>query len=369
MRGSVYQRKSDKKWVGCVDLTNTQYADPSKKRDRKMVYADTEKEAQKKLNNLIYEIQNGLYIAKSKDTLVDFLKDYVKLNASTWAETTMPLYKMYIDVHIAPYFGKKPLSDIKPLDLDKFYLYKIETPNAKGKTLSPNTVVKLHKFLNAAFNYGVKKDIIRENICKKATPPKTEQYKPNVYSEQQFFMLWDYVKDKYDRVPIALGAGLGLRRGEIFGLTWKDIDFKNNLITIKETRVRFDKTITKKPKNEASERIVHAPQYVMDTLKGYKNEQKVINMENRILSVTPSYYSERFRWLLNKFDLPKTRLHDLRHYNATMMLKYGVPDKVASERLGHSDTTMLKKVYQHVLTDMDKSASEKLDEIFNKKKM
>lgn len=369
MRGTIYQRASDKKWVGSIDLTNTQYANPNKKRDRKMVYGNTEKEATTKLNNLIYEIQNGLYIEKSKDSLVSFLNEYISLNKKNWAKTTLPLYKMYVNTHIEPYFKNQSLSSIKPLDLDKFYAYKLDNPNKHGKVLSPNTVIKLHKFLNTAFNYGVKKDIIRDNPCKKATPPKTKQYKPNIYNENQFFALWDYVKNKYDRVPIALGAGLGLRRGEIFGLTWSNIDFKNNLITIKETRVRFDKTITKEPKNEKSERTVHAPKYVMDTLRGYKSEMKVINMDNKILSVTPGYYSQRFKWLLNKFNLPETRLHDLRHYNATMMLKYGVPDKVAAERMGHSDTTMLKKVYQHVLDDMDKSASDKLSAVFGKKIM
>ena len=106
----------------------------------------------------------------------------------------------------------------------------------------------------------------------------------------------------------------------------------------------------------------------MDTLKSYKDElgkKKVVDINNYILPITPAYYSQRFSYLLDKFNMPHIRLHDLRHFNATMMMNNGVPDKVAAERLGHSDTTMLHKIYQHVQVGMDKKASETLNNIFS----
>jgi integrase len=354
MKGSVYQRKSDGRWVGTVDIGTDSYG----KRKRKTLYGKTKKEVQTKIVNLIFEIQNGLYIDGSKDTLVSFLKDYVELNSSRWQETTCALYKMYIEKHIEPYFLNKKLESIKPIDLDKFYNYKLQT-------LSNNSVIKLHKFLKASFNYGVMKDMLKTNICDKATPPKFVEYNPITYNEEQFAELWSYVQDKYDRVPIALGAGLGLRRGEIFGLTWNNIDFKNGTITIDKTRVRYDKNIEKSPKNVSSNRTIHVPQYVMDTLKSYKSEEKIIKIDNYVLPITPAYYSQRFSYLLNKFGLPHIRLHDLRHFNATIMMNNGVPDKVAAKRLGHKDTTMLHKIYQHVQIGMDIKASDTLNNIFS----
>ena len=188
-----------------------------------------------------FEINNGLYVDVKKDTLVAFLNDYIELNSSRWQETTISLYEMYISKHIEPYFTVKKLESVKPIDLDKFYNYKLQS-------LSSNTVIKLHKFLKSAYAYGVKKDMVKSNICDKASPPKFEQYEAVTYNETQFLELWGYVQNKYDRVPIALGAGLGLRRGEIFGLTWDNIDFKKGMVTIEKTRVRFDKTIEKDTK-------------------------------------------------------------------------------------------------------------------------
>ena len=356
--GSIYKRKSDGKWVGSVFLGTDDYG----KKMRKVVYGKTEKEVKKKVNQIEFEINNGLYVKDTKDTLIGFLNEYIKLkmeSAKPWAQTTESLYKMYVRVHFEPYFKDKRLDKVKPIDIDKFYSYKLED-------LDGNTVIKLHKFLNAAFNFGLKKDMVKYNPCFKADPPEFTEYVPNVYNTDQFLKLWDYVQDKYDRVPIALGAGAGLRRGEIFGLCWKNVDFKKNMITIEQTRVRFDKVIEKDPKTKKSARTISVPDYVIDTLRSYMKEKQVINQNERILDVTPTWYSQRFGELLAKFGLPKTRLHDLRHFNATLMMNSGVPDKVAAERLGHADTTMLKRVYQHVQTSADKNASDKLN-IVNKK--
>ena len=195
------------------------------------------------------------------------------------------------------------------------------------------------------------------------TPPKYVEYVPNIYEMEQFNVLWQISKETYDRVPISLGAGLGLRRGEIFGLKWSDIDFDNNTVHIHNTKVRMSKEYTKGTKNESSERIVTAPRYVIDVLRDYKKEKQVFNINCYILdNIKPDNYSKRFCNMLRKYKLPPTRLHDLRHYNATIMLDAGIPDKVAADRLGHKDTTMLKRVYQHTLKSMDLQASEILND-------
>lgn len=357
---TVYQRKSDNKWVGCF-----YYRDERNKRKSIVAYGKTEREATKKIREKIYLYESGsLSTTTSRETLIGFLNDYINKNSGDkgkqWASTTVELYRSYVNQHLKPYFKDKKLNKLKPIDLDDYYEYKLEAG------LSGNTVIKLHKFLNAAFNYGVKKDLMESNPCLKATAPKTTDYKPNIYEPEQFNALWQHVKDKYDRVPIALGAGCGLRRGEIFGLKWSDIDFENNTITIERTKTRLRSNIEKSPKTEQSNRTIIAPDYVINVLRDYKREKQVFNIENYIMEVKPDYYSKRFKYLLERFKLPPTRLHDLRHYNATLMMIAGVPDKIAADRLGHKDTTMLKKVYQHTQKSMDKIASEKINELLAK---
>ena len=363
MKGSVYFREKDQRWVGAIDLGK----DESGKRKRKTVYGNSEKEVQRKVNNIIYEVQNNLYRDSTNQTFISFLNDYHDVFKPKWEPTTASLYKMYIDVHFKPYFKDIKLEAIKPITLDKFYNYKLENKDKRKTPLSSNSVRKLHIFIKSALNYAVKNNLILTNPANNVTPPKKEKFIPVIYEEHQFLQLLDYVKDKYDRVPIILGAAMGLRRGEVFGLTWKDIDFKNKTITIDKSNVRFDKDLNKAPKNESSKRTIAGPNYVFEILKEYKKETNPKSNRENILNVKPSYYSHRFKWLLEKFEMQPIRFHDLRHYNAVVMMKMGVPDKVAAERLGHAQVSTLREVYQHVQTDMDKEVANKLNDMFEKK--
>ena len=390
MRGTVYQRKSDLKWVGSVEIPH----EKGEKRERKPVYGDTKEEAEAKLNTLLYKIQNGEYAKPNKDTLIGYLKEYHKICAGfdmwsdksarpkepKWEETTAALFKMYIDVHFEPRFEKTKLIDVKPSTLDKFYNYKLSTPREykvmkEGelitKTRSPmsiNTVHKLNTFLKAAFNYAIVDKQIKDNPADHVLLAKKTTFKPKIYYEHQFAELLNDVAGTDDEIPIILGGGCGFRRGEMFGIYWRNINFDKKTITIENTRVRFDKNIEKKPKNETSSRTIIVPGYVMSILKLYKIRCKKKGPNDLLITKwKPQPYSEHFKKLLKKYGLPHIRLHDLRHYNAVIMMNKNIPDKVAADRLGHKDVQMLHKVYQHVLTDMDQKAADQIDSTYEVK--
>lgn len=379
---SVYQRKSDSRWVGYV-ITG----DPSdgKRAPRRYVYGDSEDETWGKVNELMYYVKTDQYVAPVKDTLIEYLKDYHRINAgfdiwndkavrpekANWEETTAELYKMYIDVHFEPYFKDMKLRDIRTITLDTYYNYKLahkrEQIVKQGKKdvkkkldpLSINTVIKLHKFLKAAFNYAVINDKIKKNPTDGAKLSSPEKYVPNVYDKDKFLKLLDAVSGKDEEIPVVLGAGCGLRRGEMCGLTWGNIDFNNRIVTIEKSVTRFKKNIQKKPKNETSQRKVIAPGYVIEILSLYYiAKDKPGKNEKIITRWKPQSLSEMFSNLLEKHELEHIRLHDLRHYNAVVMLKNGIADKVAAERLGHSNVSTLREVYQHVLKEMDQEAAD-----------
>lgn len=387
---SIYQRESDGRWIGAIELPST-----NGKRNRKTVSAKTEKEVKRKANKLVYEIESGDYVEPSKDSLIAFLKKYHKINAgcdmwkedyvypenSSWALSTAELNQMYIDVHLEPYFKDKKLVDVKPMDLDEFYNYKLTTPREydhptiNGKIykkvqppLSNNTVLKLNTFFKSAFNYAVKNDLLKTNPTDRVTLKKKKKFIPTIYSEQQFMELLNYVENTDDEIPILLAGGCGLRRGEMFGLYWRNIDFDTNNITIMNSLSGFRTIKDKDTKNESSERMFEVPDYIMDILREYMKKANGKENEKVITRWKPKTYTERFGQLLERFDMPHIRLHDLRHYNAVIMMKYGVPDKVAAERLGHSQITTLRDVYQHVTKDLDKRAADDINKMFNKEK-
>ena len=382
---SVYQRNSDGRWVGYVVIGEPKNG---KRAPRKYVYGENEKETWDKVHELMYQLQTGEYIAPSKDSLIEFLKEYHRVCAgydmwnpkskrpdkAKWEETTAELYKMYIDVHFEPYFKDMKLADIKAITLDNFYNNKLSTEREhevrQGKKivkeklppLSENTVIKLHKFLKAAFHYAVVNEKIKKNPADGVKTISIKKYKPTVYSEEQFLRLLEAVYGKDEEIPVILGAGCGLRRGEMLGLKWKNVDFKNKTITIETTKVNFTKVITKDPKTETSARTIIAPDYVIDILYNYYILKNQPDAESNIITRWgPKSLSDRFRKLLKEHNLEHIRLHDLRHYNAVIMLKSGIPDKVAAERLGHANVQTLREVYQHVLQDMDEAAAKKIN--------
>ena len=123
---TVYQRKSDNKWVGCF-----YYRDERNKRKSIVAYGKTEREATKKIREKIYLYESGsLSTTTSRETLIGFLNDYINKNSGDkgkqWASTTVELYRSYVDQHLKPYFKDKKLNKLKPIDLDDYYEYKLE---------------------------------------------------------------------------------------------------------------------------------------------------------------------------------------------------------------------------------------------------
>ena len=185
-------------------------------------------------------------------------------------------------------------------------------------------------------------------------------------TEQNFTILIDSVKGTFDEIPILLAACAGLRRGEVFGLVWnRDIDFNNNVIRVKKVVTRYKKYVTKKPKNETSQRFIAVPKFVMEVLSNYRKSLKVVP-EKVCNEFTAQSYSCHFKLLLEKLNLPHVRFHDLRHFNAIIMMKYGVSNKTASKRLGHSNVSTTTDIYQHVLSDMDIEAAKILNDVFDR---
>ncbi len=380
----VYQRESDGRWVGAIELSRR----TGEKRKRKTVYGKTEKEVWEKLNPILFSIQTGEYVEPVKDTLIDFLKKYHKICAgydmwdprsirpesSKWEQTTSELYKTYIDVHFEPYFKNVKLKDVRTITLDDFYnfkltdkrIYEISMQGKKVKKTRPpmsnNSVIKLNKFLKSAFNYAVTNEMMKKNYADGVKLSSQIKYKPVVYDEEQFLRLLDFVKGKDEEIPIILGAGCGLRRGEICGLEWGDVNFISHTITINTSRVSFYSTLEKDPKNETSSRKFIAPGYVIETLLNYYNLKGNPDDSKKIITRwMPKSLSEHFNKLLDRYELDHIRLHDLRHFNAVIMLRNGITDKEAAERLGHSTVQTLRNVYQHVLYDMDDAAANKIN--------
>lgn len=352
MTNGIRRTADLKRWEAAVSTGE-------KDKDGKPVYEWITGETRKEVEILRDEIKNkvnhGRYISPSQYTLGEFMDEWIEVYKTNIDDNTYELYKMYIRKHIKPSIGHIPLQDIIPMTLQKFY-------NEKLKKQSPNTVRKYHSLLRNSLNSAKINRLIIDNPAVDVTPPKKVKFVPNVLAKEDFFKLLDAVKGTYDEIYIVLGGCLGLRRGEVIGLRWGDVNFKNKTITINRTVTRFVKEREKDPKNESSQRTIKAPQFVIDTLEEYKKNQKVISMTNRICSeYKPQSYSHHFKKLTSDLGITGIRYHDLRHFAAVILLLKGVPDKVVAGMLGHAQVTTLRETYQHIIDEMKTQAADVMD--------
>jgi len=365
LRGHI--RRYRGRWAGVVELER----DPiTGKRRQKWIYADTKKECEARVAELVYKVENGTYFEPTKLTISEYLRHWIKIHSPNITQSTIDDYNGVIENHLIPSLGSIPLAKLSPLHLQEFYVNKQEK-------YSGRTVQNMHRILRKALDGAVRTQIINQNPADLVDAPKAKKYKPEIYDEEQFLELLKVAEGTKHEIPILLAGGLGMRRGEIFGLRWDDVSFKDQIITVEQQLVPTSKGLVfNSPKTESGARIIKVPEYIIGLLRKEQKEQ----MKNKMLFgpeykdynlvcckpngalIHPSGYSRDFKRLLEDNDLDHIRFHDLRHFNATVMLKCDVDIKVASKRLGHSTTAITQDIYQHVLSDIDTDAAEKIND-------
>jgi integrase len=332
--------------------------DGNGKRLREYKTFNTHEEAKKVLTEFEYNKQRNLLVSadtiKVKEFLLHWMDNYVRYNCEI---TTINGYENIINNHVIPYLGDIQLQKLQAIDIQRYYKYLLDT-----KKLSPNTVHKHHANIRKALDYALKHQFVYRNIADAVTLPKKRKFKGTAYNKEQLNNLLTLVKGTKIELPVLLAAFLGLRREEILGLRWNSVDLENRIIYINEVRVRAGKNVViKQPKTEKSQRSLYIPDEIFTLLleikqkqekykkilgKDYDNQGYLYTHDDgkpyRINSV-----SDQFKRFLEKNNLLRIRLHDLRHTFASILYNEGVDLKSISEALGHSDLGTTNKIYTH----------------------
>lgn len=351
--------------------------DSNGKRKREYISCDSYAEAQAIKAEKLHQYNMGSFIEASKITVQNICEQWFKLHVEQeLAITTQNGYRVNLENHVYPAIGNIKVQKLTPVQLQMFY------DDLKKKGLSPRSIRYIHTTLHTALKFAMRMGVVGRNVTEFVSPPKGEKFKPDIYNEAEVLELLNCCKDTQFEVPITLAVGMGMRKGEVFGLQWKDIDFSDNTLHVCHnlTCVKGKKIIGK-PKTESSDRKILMPDYVVTMLKKHKIEQAKNRLklgrayqDNDLVYCyddgTPrstNGFSGRFSEFLEKNGLRHIRFHDLRHINATLMLQYGVPAKIASERLGHSTIQTTMNIYSHVTVEMQKDTVNIFDNnIFSK---
>lgn len=265
----------------------------------------------------------------------------------------------------------------------------IFTPASETIPLSSRTILHHHRLICTILTAAVQWQVLISNPAERVKPPRVEREEAAHYDEditESMLCLLENEPIKY-RAMVSLTVYAGIRRGELCGLEWSDVDFDNKSLQIRQASqyIPGEGIFTKKPKNETSIRIISLPKVAIDILSSYKvwqNEQKLGCGElwdkqwddhKRLFTqwdgkpIFPDTISKWFGKFRAKNQLPDLHFHGLRHTNASILIAQGVDISTVSKRLGHARTSTTSDIYAHALRRPDKEAAEKLDNLFNKK--
>lgn len=358
----------------------------------KTVSCSSMREAEKELAKFITSIDGGCTYSANKLTLNEFskqwLETYVKPNLSP---TTYQSYKEKLDMHILPYLGGKRLDKIKPLDIDNLYnllstkLTNRKDEDGKFKTLSLTSIHRVHEILSSLFNNAARWDLVPYNPCTKVIKPKYRRTKMTCYDEETSKRLINTLLAKAPikyKCFIILAILGGFRRGEIVGLHWNDIDFKNHKITINRSAYYLsgNGVNEKTPKTDSSVRTVVVPKICFELLKQWRAEQGKIRLalgdkwcgsENIFTTddgsiMNPATGPKWFSEFLRKNNFPHIRFHDLRHTFATLLISMNIDVQTVSHKLGHASATTTMNFYVHNLESTDKASAALLEDMLVK---
>ncbi|MEU8741862.1 tyrosine-type recombinase/integrase [Streptomyces halstedii] len=389
--GTVYQRK-DGRWEAAGYVLA-----PGNTRKRVRVYGATRGDAMTKLTEKIAASNRGFPIAAADSTVSAYLAYWLDgVAVHHLRENTHTRYAASIRLHINPGLGVKKLARLTARDVRTF-LDGLRTTcqccaqgrdsvrrsccaigQCCGKQLSPLTVTYVHAVLKSALEHAVREDELPRNVARnvKTTTPRPRRFQPLTAAEARQLLRAANGDRLHALYELALRTGL--RKGELLGLHWEDLDLDGGTATIHRSlqRTRSQGLTVLNTKTLASERRIALPTECISSLKIHQERQEEKRqaagtgwMDNGLVFTTPKgkpldpgNLTRRFRRLLHSAGLRTIRFHDLRHSTATLLLEQGVDLVVIKELLGHAHIGVTAGVYAHVRLRLQRQAIDTLND-------
>lgn len=379
--GSIHQRP-DGRWCAVIDLGIV-----NGKRKRKYIYGDTRKEVVEKLRAAQQAQAAGANLAVERLTVARFLDRWINDVVSKRNKArTVDGYKQIIKDHLKPYLGRHQLDKLQPEDVQAM----LNALAAEGRKY--NTVRNVRAALRRALNQALRWQYVQRNVATLVDVPRyrdtdadEEQAQPEFsiqpLDETQAWALLKAVAGHRWEALYRIALSLGLRRGEVLALRWKDIDFERATLRVtgvlQRMRGRLERGTTK---TASSARGIDLPPVLLAQLRRRREIQEQERAEageawedNDLVFTTktgtpiePRNLIRHFKQVLKKAGLPETiRFHDLRHSCATLLIAQGVHPRVVMEILRHSQISTTMNTYAHVLPRLQRDATTKIEELID----
>ena len=371
--GNIRKRK-DGRWEGRYTVGH----DPETgKAIIKNVLSKTQAEVKEKLKKAIEE-NVGIDYGRAKTYTVGtwlevWMENYarVKLRPSTFKTS-----QGFLKTHIKPQIGSVPLAELTSLDLQRFYKHLLDggrvdriEAKKKPKGLAPKTVRNIHQMIGSAYNLAMEQKLVSKNPTQGCALPKAEHKEMQTLPIEQLTSFLREAKDSGVFALYYIDLTTGLRRGELLGLKWSDIDLEKGNLRVQRQIGRIDGKIIEMPlKTKNAYRTLPLSADAISVLM--QQRRKTGNSEWVFPSPTggpmsPDSVLHMLHRVLKRAGLPKVRFHDLRHTFATLALQNGVDIKTVSGMLGHFSAGFTLDTYAHVTTSAKREAAKTMGNILS----
>ncbi len=372
--GNIRKRK-DGRWEGRYTVGHNP---ETGKAIIKNVLGKTQAEVKEKLKKAIEE-NVGIDYGRAKNYTVGswlevWMENYAKIKLRP---STFKTSQGFLKNHIKPQIGSIPLADLTSLDLQRFYKHLLDggrvdrvEAKKKPKGLAPKTVRNIHQMIGSAYNLAIEQHLVTKNPTQGCALPKVEHKEMKTLTADQLSAFFQEARDSGVYELYYLDLATGLRRGELLGLKWTDVDLVRGVLKIQRAISRQNGKVVEAPlKTKNAYRTLPLSADAIDVLM--QQRRKTGNSEWVFPSPTggpmsPDSVLHMLQRVLKRAGLPRIRFHDLRHTFATMALQNGVDVKTVSSMLGHYSAGFTLDTYAHVTTDAQLKAAQTMGNILSR---
>ncbi|MGH2787212.1 MAG: tyrosine-type recombinase/integrase [Actinomycetota bacterium] len=385
MRGHIRKRGSS--WAVIVDLG--QDPDTGKRKQKWHSGFPTRKAAQEALVEILGRLKTGNYVTPKKLTFGEYLESWLSGLKSQVRPSTWESYERNVRIHVKPRLGHIYVQQLTPTALTSCYAELLDggrregrnVTEGRGEGLSPRTVHYIHTIIHRALRDAMNDGIVVQNVADRARPPKQRAVKSNemrTWAASELRAFLEHVTEDRLYPVFMVAATTGMRRGEVLGLRWRDIDLDAARASIRQTIVCVRHEICfSEPKTKKGKRSVPLAPETVAVLRAHRKRQAEERLaigaayEDRDLvfagpngsPLDPESVSLVFDRRVARSGLPRVRFHDLRHTFATLALQASVHPKVVSEILGHSNISITLDTYSHAIPAMQEAATTQVAQL------
>ena len=280
-------------------------------------------------------------------TFQNLYEIYMEDMAARLKQSTLLTKKAVLQTHILPFFGSKPINEIKASDVRRWQAKLMSSPNNYSQTY----LKKINTELNSIINYAKRFYDLNTNPCGKAgTIGKAKAEEMDYWTYDEYIAFREGVKDKsLSYICFEVLYWTGMREGELLALSPADIDLDNKTISINRTYQRIEgKDVFTSPKTRKSKRKIPILDFICQELSDYIQSRYMLDADERLFPVTKSYLSHEMIRGCKNTGVKKIRIHDIRHSHASLLINQGCDALMLADRLGHEKVSTTLNTYSHL---------------------